>query len=128
MGLRTRGMEVPCKFQFYSEDQKCVKKSRKLLEKASYVTVLAKSALFTSKLNSILLPQFTDTLNVYPFPVYQVLNANWSAFLKSILPTLQSHGWYNGMLGGCQLDSGELYLLPLAVWPTGALLATVWTS
>ena len=40
--------------------------------------------MFTPKLNSILLPQFTDTLNIYPSPLYQVSNANWSAFLKGI--------------------------------------------
>ena len=50
-----------------------------------YVTVLAKTGLVR---NSILLPQFTDTLNIYPSPVYQVLNVNWSTFLKGILPTL----------------------------------------
>ena len=72
--------------------------------------------------------QFTDTVNIYPSPVYQVLNVNWSAFLKGILPTLQSHGWNNGTHGGRQLNSGDLYLLPLAVWPTGMLLATVWVS
>ena len=77
--------------------------------------------MFAPKLNSILLPQFTDTLNIYPSPLYQVSNANWSAFLKGILPTLQSHGWNNGTHGGCQLDSGDLYLLPLAVWPTGCV-------
>ena len=84
--------------------------------------------MFAPKLNSILLPQFTDTLNIYPSPLYQVSNANWSAFLKGILPTLQSHGWNNGTHGGRQLDSEDLYLLPLAVWPTGVLLATVWAS
>ena len=84
--------------------------------------------MFAPKLNSILLPQITDTLNIYPSPLYQVSNANWSAFLKGILPTLQSHGWNNGTHGGRQLDSEDLYLLPLAVWPTGVLLATVWAS
>ena len=79
-------------------------------------------------MNSLLLPQFTDTLNIYPSPVYQVLNVNWSAFLKGIFPTLQSHGWNNGTHGGHHLDSGDLYLLPLAVWLTGVLLATVWES
>ena len=79
--------------------------------------------MFAPKLNSILLPQFTDTLSIYPFPLYQVSNANWSAFLKGILLTLQSHGWNNGTHGGNQFDSGDLYLLPLAVgllecyWP-----------
>ena len=65
----------------------------------SYVSVicdcLQKPALFVLKLNSILLPQLTGTLNIYPSPVYQVLNVNWSAFVKGILPTLQSHGWNN---------------------------------
>ena len=40
--------------------------------------------MFAPKLNSILLRQFTDTLNIYPSPLYQVSNANWSAFLKGI--------------------------------------------
>ena len=61
--------------------------------------------MFALKLNSVLLLQFTDTLNIYPSPVYQVLNVNWSAFLKGILPTVQSHGWNNGTHGGCQLDN-----------------------
>ena len=37
---------------------------------------------------------------------YQVLNVNWSVFLKGILLTLQSHSLNNGTHGGCQLDSG----------------------
>ena len=53
----------------------------------SYLTVLAKTDLLAPKLNSILLPQFTNTLKIYPSPVYQVLNVNWSTFLKGILPT-----------------------------------------
>ena len=73
--------------------------------------------MFTPKLNSILLPQFTDTLNIYPSPVYQVLKVNWSAFLKGILPTLQSDGWNNGTHGVYQLNNGDLYLLPQAMWP-----------
>ena len=40
--------------------------------------------MFAPKLNSILLLQFTDTLNTYPSPLYQVSNANWSTFLKGI--------------------------------------------
>ena len=62
--------------------------------------------MFAPKLNSILLLQFTDTLNIYPSPLYLLSNANWSTFLKGILPTLQSHGWNNGTHGGRQLDSG----------------------
>ena len=82
------------------------------------------------KLSSILLPQLTDTLNIYPSPVYQVLNVNWpwSAFLKGILPTLQGHGWYNGTHGGHQLGSGDPSLLPLTIWPTDVSLATMWVS
>ena len=30
-----------------------------------------------------------QTLNIYPSPVYQMLNVNWSAFLKGILSNLQ---------------------------------------
>ena len=67
-------------------------------------------------------------LNYYPSPVYQVLNANWSAFVKGILLTLQGHGWNNGTHGWCQLGSGDLGLLPLAMWPTIVSLATVWAS
>ena len=36
--LEQGGLEVPCEFRFYSEDQERVKKSRELLEKASYTT------------------------------------------------------------------------------------------
>ena len=93
-----------------------------------YATVLTKPALFAPKLNSILLPHFTDILNIHPFPKYQVLNFHWSVFLKGILPTLQSHGWNNGTHGGRQLGSGDLDLLPLAMWPIGVSLATVWAS
>ena len=56
------------------------------------------------------------------------INVNWSAFLKGILPTLQSHGWNNGTNGGRQLGSGDLGLLPPTMWPTGVSLATLWTS
>ena len=69
-----------------------------------------------------------NTLNIYPSPVYQVLNVNWSAFLKGILPTLQSHGGYNGTHEGHQLGSGDLGLLPLTMRPTGVSLATVCAS
>ena len=86
-----------------------------------------KSALFILKLNSILLPQFKNTLHTNPSSVYQVLNVNLSAFLKGILPTLQSQEWNNGSNGECWLESGDLGLLPLALlWPTGVSLAIVW--
>ena len=57
-----------------------------------------------------------------------MLNVNWSTFLRGILPTLQTHGWNNGTYGGCQLCSGDLNLLSLAIWPTDVSLATVWAS
>ena len=60
--------------------------------------------------------------------MYQVLNVDWFTFLKGILPTLQTHGWSNGTHGGHQLDSGDLYLLPLTIRPTSVLLATAWAS
>ena len=68
----------------------------------------------------------TDPLNIYPSAMYQVCNVNWSAFLNSILATLQSHSWNNGTHGGCKLGSGDLGLLPLTMWPTGVSLATAW--
>ena len=49
---------------------------------------------------------YCHTINIYPSPVYQVLNFNWSAFLKGILPTLQAYGWNNGTHGERQLGSG----------------------
>ena len=66
--------------------------------------------------------------HIYPSPVYQVLEVNWTAFLKGILPTLQSHDWNNGTNGECQLNSGDLGLLPLSLWLIGVSLATVWVS
>ena len=69
------------------------------------------------KLNSILLPRFTDTLNIYPSPVYGAVNVNQSAFLEGILLTLQSHDWNNDTNGGHQFGGGDLGLLPLTLWP-----------
>ena len=36
-----------------------------------------------------------------------MLHINWSASLKVILPTLQSHDWNNGTNGGCQLGTQD---------------------
>ena len=41
---------------------------------------------FVPKMNSILLPQFTGTLNI---TFYQMFNVNWSAFLEGIFPIFQ---------------------------------------
>ena len=38
-----------------------------------------------------------------------------------ILPTLQTHDWNNGTHGGRQLGSGDLDLLPLAIWFTDVI-------
>ena len=82
-----------------------------------YVTVLAKTRLVLTK------TEFNFIAAVYRHTQY-LLNVNWSTFLKGILTTLQGHGWNNGTHGGHQLDSGDLYLLPLAMWPTVVSLAT----
>ena len=74
------------------------------------------------------MPQLTDILNIYPSPVYQVLNVNWSAFVKGILLTLRSQAWNNGTHGGCQLGNEDLGLLPLTKGPTIVSLAIVWAS
>ena len=47
-----------------------------------------------------LFPQFTDTLKIYPSPVYKMININWSAV--GFLPNLQNHDWNNGNNGGNQ--------------------------
>ena len=52
--------------------------------------------------------------------------SNWSAFLKGVLLTLQSHNLNNGSNGGHQLGSRNLGFLPLTLWPTSVSLATVW--
>ena len=93
------------------------------------MTVSAKTRLVCTKTEfNFITTVYADTLNIYPSPVYQVLNVNWSTFLRGILLTLQTHGWNNGTNGGHQLGSGDLDLLPLAMWPTDVPLATVWAS
>ena len=72
-----------------------------------YVTVSAKTHTVYTKAEFNFIDT-TDTLITYPSPVYQVLNVNWSALLKGILPTLQSHSWSNGTNGKYQLGSGDL--------------------
>ena len=56
----------------------------------------------TTELNFIILAYkyIASYVNSYPCPVYQILNVNWSAFLKSILPILTSHDCNNGTNGG----------------------------
>ena len=61
--------------------------------------------MFAPKLNSILLRQFTDTLNIYPSPLYQVSNANWSAFLKGISDPPES-----------RLEQWDPWRMPIGQW------------
>ena len=75
-----------------------------------YVTVSAKTSLVRTKTEFNFIAAVYRHTQYLSIPVYQVLNVNWSAFLKGILPTLQSHGWDNGTHGGHQLDSGCLYI------------------
>ena len=91
------------------------------------MTGFAKSHIVRTKTEfNFIATVYTDTHNIYPSPVYEVLNVNWFAFLKGILLTLQSHSRNNGTHGGHKLGSGELDLLPLTMWRTGVSLATVW--
>ena len=93
------------------------------------VTVLAKTGLVRTKTEfNFIATVYRHSQYLYPSPVYQVLNVNWSTFLKDILPTLQSHSWNNSTHGGCQLGNGDLDLLPLFMWPIGVSLTTVWVS
>ena len=48
-----------------------------------------KPAMFTPKLNFILLGQLIAKLNSYPCPVSLLANVDWSAFLENILLTLK---------------------------------------
>ena len=53
--------------------------------------------MFAPKLNSILLPQFTDTLNIYPSPLYQVSNANWfSRVTAGTMGPMEDANWTVG--------------------------------
>ena len=69
--------------------------------------------LYSLLLNLILLPQLIHPLNIYPSPVYQLLNVNWSAFMEDILLTLKNHDRKNGANGGHYLGCRDLKLLPM---------------
>ena len=92
------------------------------------MTVLAKAGLVRTKTEFNFIAAVYRHTQYLSIPVYQVLNVNWSTFLKGILLTLQGHGWNNNTYERCQLGSGDLDLLPLAMWSTGVSLATVWVS
>ena len=95
--------------------------SQRKIHTGPYVTVLAQTGLvhITTKFN------FMDTLNRYPFPVFQMLNVNWSDFLEGILPNLQSHDLKNDTNGEHQLGGGDIRLLPLPLWSTNVAWAIV---
>ena len=89
-------------------------------DKSSHICdSLNKNHMVCIKIEFNFLPQFTDILNIYPSPVYQVLHVNWSAFLKYILPTLQKQ-WHQ-------------WRAPIEQWGPGFFLTdsvahTVWAS
>ena len=68
-----------------------------------FVTVSAKTCIVCTKSEFNFIPIIYRHTHIYPSLMYQVLNVNWSTFLKGILPTLQSHGWNNGTHGGQQV-------------------------
>ena len=57
----------------------------------TFVTVLAKTNHVHTKTEFNFIAAVYRHTQYLSIPVYQVLNVNWSAFLKGILPTLQSH-------------------------------------
>ena len=65
---------------------------------ATYVTVLTKTGLVCIKTEfNFFAAVYTDTLNIYPFPVCQVLNVNWSTFPEgdsSNSPKSWSEQWH----------------------------------
>ena len=68
---------------------------------------------FATKLNIILLPQFTDKLNIYPSPMYQVLSFNWFVFLKGIcLPS--------------KVTAETVALMEDAIWAVGTWVCFHW--
>ena len=60
------------------------------------MTVLAKTCIVCTKTEFNFIDAAYRHTHYLSTPVYQVLNVNWSAFLKGILLTLLSHGWNNG--------------------------------
>ena len=90
------------------------------------MSVLAKTRLVRTKTEFNFIAAVYRHTQYLSIPSVSVLNVNWFAFLNGIFLTLQSHDWNKETQGGRQLDSGDLYLHPLAMWPTVVLLATVW--
>ena len=76
------------------------------------------------QLNSILLSQFTDTLNIYPTPVYQMLMLtgllSWRAICQPSKIT-------TGTIALME-DDNWLGLLPLPLWSTNVAWAIMWVS
>ena len=70
----------------------------------------------------------TDTLNIYPSPVYHVLNVNWSAFSEGHFANPPKSWLKQWNQWRASIGQWDLGLLPLTLWPTGVSLATVWAS
>ena len=90
------------------------------------MTVLAKTGLVRTKTEFNFIAAVYRHTQYLSIPSNQVLNVNWSTFLKVILPTLQTESrleqWHPR--GAQKLGSEDLDLLPLAMWPTGVSLAS----
>ena len=56
-----------------------------------YVTVLAKTHIVHTKTEINFIATVDRHTQYLSIPMYQVLNVNWSAFVKGTLLTLQSH-------------------------------------
>ena len=70
------------------------------------------------------MPWFTDTLNIYPSPVYQVLMLIGLLFEGhfAIPSKSQLEQWHQWRV---QIRQWDLGLLPLTLWSTHMLLATL---
>ena len=62
-------------------------------------------------------------LNTYPSPMYHMTNANWSAFLKSILLTLWSHKCNALMESTNKVVGPKVFLTAdwMSVWPRNVM-------
>ena len=86
----------------------------------NYVTVLAKTCIVHTKTEFNFIATVDRCTQYLSIPSVSSVkhNVNWSAFVKGILPTLQTHVWNNGTHGRQQLGSGYLGLfeLPLTIY------------
>ena len=95
----------------------------------TYVTVLAKTRIVCTRneFNFIATVESrTHSISIHPQCIKCWMLTGLPAFVKGILPTLQSHGCNKGIYGGRQLE--HWVGLPLTMWPTLVSLAIVWAS